>query len=122
MKFSQKKKRKMKKIRQRRIRKSYGYVIGMSIRHYLCVNLPEDIYGYLRIIDQTTINGDLYFLVSYNTEEAEKFFILKAVEHSQYICVLAKNLIKYKRHFQNPVHWQEKSDVYISEYGVVSVE
>lgn len=122
MKFSERKKKKMKKIRQRRIRKSYGYVIGMTIPYYLCINFPKDTHVYVIIKDQTTINGDLYFLVLHKTKEVKEYFILKAVEHSQYVCVSTKNLIKYKRHFQNPVHWQEKSDIFISNEGILSVE
>ena len=120
--FSERKKRKMKKIRQRRIRKSYGYVIGMKISDCLCVNFPKDIYGDVVIVDQTCIGGDLYFLVSFKSSEVKKFFILKVVGISKYSFVSTKNLIKHKRHFQNPVHWQEKSDIFISNEGFLSVE
>ena len=112
----------MRKIRQRRIKKSYGYVIGMKISDYLCVNFPKDICGDVVIIDQTCIGGELYFLVSYKAAEVNKFFILKVVEVSKYSCVSTKNLIKHKRHFQNPKKWKEKSNIYINDQGVLSVE
>ena len=122
MKFSDRKKRKMKKIRQRRIRKSYGYVIGMGIPPYACTNNPEITWEYVKIIDKTCINGELYFLVSCKFRNVCKNFIYKVVDVSKYSLVSAKKLIKYKRHFENPVHWEEGSIVQITDDGVLSVK
>ena len=118
MKFRERKKKKMKKIRQRRIRKNYGYVIGMTIPCYSCLNNPDITYGFVEIIDQTSINGDLYFLV---VSKKNKVFIYKVVDISKYSRVSIKKLIKYKKHFENPGQWKEKSDVYIGNNGNLKV-
>lgn len=121
MKFSERKKKKMKKIRQRRIKKMYGHVIGMKIPYYSCSNNPDITWEYVRIIDQTYINDELYFLVSYQDKDVCKVFIYKVVDVSQYSCLSAKKLIKYKRHFESPGQWQENTTIHIKD-GVLSVE
>ena len=97
-------------------------MVGVEIPHYLCSNNPEVTHGYVKIIDKTFINGELYFLVEYRIRNEFKCFVYKVVDISKYSCVSAKKIIKYKRHFENPVHWEEGSIVHISDDGNLNVE
>lgn len=117
MKFSKRKKRKIKKNRQRRVRKTYGYVRGLTISKYSCIDIPDK-YGYVKVIDKTYINGELYFLV---ISKSEKFFIYKVFDIAKYSYVSTKKLIKYKKHFENSGQWHYNSVVNIDDTGIIDV-
>ena len=117
MKFRESKKKKMKKIRQRRIRKKYGYVIGMKISYYLCPNNPNN-FEHAKVIDKTCINGDIYLLV---VSDYNELFIYKVVDICKYAYVSRKKLKKYKNHFENPNQWIKKTIIHITDKGCLDI-
>ena len=117
MKFSKSKKKKMKKIRQQRIKKSYGYVVGLTISHESCLNDPNT-FENAKVIDKTTLDGDLYFLIK---TDFYQLFIYKVVDISKYAFVSRKKVKKSKDYFENPKSWKYNTDISIEKNGRLRV-
>ena len=106
MKFSPRKKAKMRKIRLRQIRKSCKDMIGC------CINHDTD----SKVIDQATINGVVYLLVEdFNYERA----IYKVLQHWEFVKLSPKKVLALKSKFSNYEYWKRYTTIYISEDGEI---
>lgn len=122
MKFSEKKKAKMRKTRQRRVNRECGNMIGCAISNY-----DEPIYKV--VIDQAKLDGTQYLLVECSKKDkvvlsAEdlRFAIYKIVRLGEYVELSPKRVLEKKGAFSNGGFWRGKHKVYISDDGKVDVE
>lgn len=107
MKFSQKKKAKMRKIRQRRINRCCSNMIGCHI-------FFENEDGY--VLDQAKINDIMYLLVK---TPGGKYAICKIVKVYQYVKLSPKRVLQNKKNFSNYQYWENHSTIEINEDGVI---
>lgn len=105
MKFSKKKKAKMRKINQRRIKRVHKYMIGVYIDYE-----PER-----KVIDQATINDTFYLLV----EEEDKYAIYKIVKICEYVELSPKRVLQNQKDFSNHMNWRKHSVIQINEEGKI---
>ena len=122
MKFSEKKKAKMKKTRQRRVNRECGNMIGCAITDY-----DEPIYK--EVIDQARLGGTQYLLVecsennlAFICAEDISYFIYKVVRFGEYVELSPKRVLEKKDAFSNGGFWKNKHKVHISDDGNVDVE
>ena len=104
LKFSQKKKAKMRKINQRRINRVCKHMIGYTIDYEL-----EE-----KVIDQAKIDGKMYLLTE---NKHSQYAIHKIINIHNNVKLSAKRLIKNQIKFMNHDYWQEHSTIIINEYG-----
>jgi len=110
MKFSKRKKAKMRKQRQRRIKRCCGNMIGFHI----------DFEHWSEVKDQATINGIVYLLVEV---ENNGYAIYKIVKVGNYVRLSPKRVLENQESFSNPKYWQDKSKIQITDEGIIkSVE
>ena len=106
MKFSPRKKAKMRKIRLRQIRKSCKNMIGYCI----------DYDTHIMVIDQATINGVVYLLAhDFNYEYA----IYKVLQHWEFVKLSPKKVLHLKSKFENYACWKHYSTISISDNGEI---
>lgn len=106
MKFSPRKKAKMRKARFKRIRKVCKNMRGFRIDY------DTD----CRVIDQTIINDVMYLLTAdfnYN------YAIYKVVNTWENVRVSAKKVLRLKKKFENPMCWKYYSAITFSESGEI---
>ena len=101
LKFSQQKKSKMRKIRQRRIQKAYGYMVGYRID------------GGFHVIDKAQIYGDTYLLANDGNESA----VFKISDIDNIVKLSAKRLRKLSKYLSNRDNWNHHSYVPINSDG-----
>lgn len=106
MKFSQKKKRKMRKIRQRRINRFCKYMIGRTIDY-------ENDYT---VKDQAKIGNTQYLLVEI---ENKRFAIYKIVEVCEYVRLSEKKILQIRSSLSNYLIWDCWSSILISDDGKI---
>lgn len=104
MKFSQKKKAKMRKIRQRKINRTCGNIIGCTV---------DFEHGYV-VKDQAKINNTQYLLVPI---ENKQYAIYKIVKPFNYVRLSQKKVLQNKKAFSNPAYWLDNSAINISPEG-----
>jgi len=110
MKFSPKKKAKMRKRNQRRINKVHAYMIGYHIDYER---------GYT-VVDQAKIKNVMYLLAQ---SEDGKYAIYKIVKIFEYVRLSPKKVLYNQKEFSNCANWQERSMIKIAEDGSIeSVE
>lgn len=107
MKFSQKKKAKMRKIRQRRINRCCSNMVGCHVYY-------ESGEGY--VIDQAKIGGIMYLLIE---TRDNKYAICKIVKAYQYVRLSSKRVLQNKKTFSNYQYWENHSTIEINEDGVI---
>ena len=110
MKFSEKKKAKIRKRNQRRINKNCKDMIGC------CIDFEH---GY-KVKDQAKINDIIYLLVKV---ENDQYAIYKIVRVGNYVRLSNKKVLQNQEDFSNYVYWRDNSTIQISEEGeIVSVK
>jgi len=106
MKFSKKKKTKMKKRNQRRINRVCSHMIGYTMDY----ELKE------KVIDQAKIDGVMYLL----TENMHnQYAIHKIIKAYNYVRLSSNRIIKGKKKFMNHAYWNEHSTILINENGEI---
>lgn len=106
MKFSPKKKAKMRKIRQRRINKTCKYMTGRCIdyeNHYI-------------VKDQGIIDNVMYLLVDIGENQ---YAIYKIVKLYEYVRLSDKKVLLNKKELSNHFNWDDHSTLEISEEGKI---
>ena len=111
MKFNKRKKTKMKKIRQRRIRRCYGDMTGY---HIFFENLDDK----CKVIDQIQIKGDIYFLTEIDENQ---YAIYKIVKIGEYVKLSNKKILSNRQLLCNPDRWNNHSEIEISRDGEIEV-
>ena len=119
MRFSEKKKAKMRKTRQRRVNRECGNMIGCCISDY-----DEPIYK--EVIDQAKLGGEQYLLVECSRDDetvllAEdlEFAIYKIIRFDEYVELSPKRVLEKRNAFSNGGFWRKKHKVHISDDGKV---
>ena len=106
MKFSAKKKAKMRKIRQRRINHICKDMIGC------CIDYPNN----YEVKDQAKINDDMYLLTKVADDE---YAIFKIVKLYKYVRLSEKRVSQNKKIFSNHFNWHNHSTIEISDDGKI---
>ena len=110
MKFSPKKKAKMRKANQRRINRNCKNMIGCTVDFER---------GYV-VKDQAKINNIQYLLVQV---ENNQYAIYKIVKICEYVRLSPKKVLQNQKTFSNYAYWQDNSTIQISPEGnIVSVK
>lgn len=104
MKFSQKRKRKMRKIRQRKTNIICKDMIGCTI----------DYKNDYTVKDQAKIGGTQYLLVEI---ENKQFAIYKIVKVCEYVRLSEKKILQIKKSLSNYLNWKCWSSILISDDG-----
>lgn len=104
MKFSEKKKAKMRKANQRRINHICKSMIGCTVDFER---------GYV-VKDQAKINNIQYLLVQV---ENGQYAIYKIVKVCEYVRLSPKKVLQNQKAFSNYVYWQDNSTIQISPEG-----
>lgn len=104
MKFSQKKRAKIRKTNQRRINRECKYMIGCTIDYELKA----------KVIDQAKIKEIMYLLTEnvYN-----QYDIYKIINVHNSIKLSARRILQNQKNFMNHAYWSEHSTILINEYG-----
>ena len=104
LKFSQKKKAKMRKTNQRRINRECKHMIGCTLDYELKAE----------VIDQAKINGVMYLLTEnmYN-----QYAIYKIINVHNSIKLSPRRILQNQKNFMNHAYWSEHSTILINEYG-----
>lgn len=108
MKFSQKKKAKMRKIRQKRIHRECKDMIGYQI--YI------DLKDWYDVEDQTEINGVMYLLTKDSNGD---YAICKIVKVNGYVKLPTKRVLQNKEAFSNPKNWRDHAIIEIDDEGQI---
>ena len=109
MKFSPRKKAKMRKARFKRIKRECKYMIGSYV----------DYDSECKVLDQAIIKDTLYLLTrDINCEYA----IYKVVQPMEYVKVSEKKVLRLVKNFTNPASWMLHSQISISENGMITAE
>ena len=104
LKFSQAKKAKMKKIRQKRIRKNCKDMIGSKVDYE---------HGY-KVVDQANVAGTTYLLVCVGLEQ---YAIYKIVDICRYVRISPKKVAEISKKLSNHAIWKEHSTIEIDDEG-----
>ena len=107
MKFSPRKKAKMRKQNQRRIKRCCGNMIGGRI---------DFEHGGYEVKDQAEIKGTMYLLIQV---EDGNYAIYKIVKAFQYIRLSQKKVLENKKALSNHEYWKEHSTIEITEEGKI---
>lgn len=108
MKFSQKRKAKMRKTRQKRIHRECKDMIGCRI--YIDFKNRYD------VEDQTEINGVIYLLTKDSNGD---YAICKIVKVGEYVKLSLKRVLQNKEAFSNPQNWRDHAIIKIDEDGKI---
>lgn len=106
MKFSKRKKAKMRKYNQRKINKNCKNIIGCTVDY-------ENRYV---VKDQAKINNVMYLLVQV---ENGQYAIYKIVKIGRYVRLSPKKVLKNQKIFSNYVYWYDKSRIEFSANGEI---
>jgi len=106
LKYSQKKKAKIKKHNQRRINRVCKYMIDCKMDHV------ED----STVIDQAKIGGEMYLLTK---NKYNQYAIWKSINVNTFIKIAAKKVLRNKVDFMNNEYWDRNSNISIDEYGEI---
>ena len=106
LKFSQKKKSKMRKINKRRTNRVCKHMIGCTMDYALRAE----------VIDQAKIDEVMYLLTEnmYN-----QYAIYKIVNVHRHIKLSASRILKDQKKFMNHDYWNEHSTILINDYGEI---
>ena len=104
LKFSKKKKAKIRKINQRRINRVCKYMIGCTIDYVVKAE----------VIDQAKIDGIMYLLTQnmYN-----QYAIYKIINVHDSVKLSSRRILNNKKNFMNHEYWSEHSTILINEVG-----
>lgn len=105
LKFSERKKAKIRKINQRRVKRVHKYMIGRCIGYE-----PRR-----EVIDQSTINDVMYLLV----EEDGKYAIYKIAKVFEYVGLSPKRILQNQKYFSDHMNWRAHSVIQINEEGKI---
>ena len=105
MKFSNKKKAKIRKINQRRVKRVHKCMVGLCIGYE-----PKR-----EVIDQTTIKDTIYLLV----EENNAYEIYKIPKVFEYVKLSAKRILQKQEDFSNHMNWRWHSVIQINSEGKI---
>lgn len=106
MKFSQKRKNKIRKNNQRRINRCCGNMIGC------CIDFAQE----CEVIDQAKIDGIMYLLV----EEGDSHYaIYKIVKVLEYVRISEKKVLQNQKAFSNQAYWKKNSMIKITADGKI---
>lgn len=106
MKFSPRKKAKMRKANQRRINRVCKNMIGCTVDYE---------HGYV-VKDQAKINNVQYLLVQI---ENDQYAIYKIVKVCEYVRLSPKKVLQNQKAFSNYAYWQDNSTIQISPEGII---
>lgn len=107
MKFSPRKKAKMRKARFKRIKRECKCMIGG------CLDYDSE----SKVVDQATFKDALYLLTKdINCEYA----IYKVVQPREYVKVSEKKVLRLAKKLTNPDNWMRHSEISISENGKIT--
>ena len=106
MKFSKKKKAKIRKRNQRRINHVCSDMTGCCIDYE---------HGYI-VKDQAKIKGIMYLLVQVEDNQCA---IYKIVKVGEYVRLSAKKILYNQKAFSNHVYWKNHSTIQFSENGKI---
>lgn len=109
MKFSEKRKRKIRKQNQRRINKCCKDIIGC------CIDFECDAV----VVDQARINDTMYLLT---TDQDYQYAIYKIVKVGEYVKLSSKRILEKQVEFLNKAYWKEKCQLKIEADGTISLE
>ena len=109
MKFSEKRKRKIKKKNQQKINKCCKNVIGY------CVDYGRDAV----VIDQAKINDTMYLLTT--DKDCSQYAIYKIVKVGEYKRLSDKEILNNPE-LSNQTYWKEKCQIKIDSDGKVHLE
>jgi len=104
LKFSQKKKAKIRKTNHRRINRACKNMIGCTMNYEL-----ED-----KVIDQAKID-DVIYLLSQNMYN--QYSIYKIINVHSFVKLSARRILNNQLKFMNHAYWNEHSTILINEYG-----
>ena len=102
MKFSQRRKNKIRKITQKRVNRVCSSMIGCYV---------ED--GNVK--DQAKINNVMYLLV----ESEKEYSIFKIVKVGEYVKLSAKKVLQNQKKFANHEYWKKHSTIQFTEDGKI---
>lgn len=105
MKFSKKKKAKIRKNNQRRVKRVHGDMIGY------CVDYTKN----YRVKDQALIKNTMYLLV----EEGSEYAIYKIPKVCEYVKLSPKRILQNKQDFSKHMNWRGNSVIQINEEGKI---
>lgn len=105
MKFSKRKKAKIRKNNQRRIKRVHGDMIGY------CVDYRKN----YRVKDQAIIKNTMYLLV----KEDSSYAIYKIPKVCEYVKLSPKRILQNKQDFSKHMNWREHSVIQINEEGII---
>ena len=106
MKFSKKKKAKMRKINQRRINQVCKNMIGCTV----------DFERGYTVKDQAKIDNIQYLLVQV---ENGQYAIYKIVKVCEYVRLSPKKVKQNQKAFSNYMYWKNNSTIQISQEGII---
>lgn len=109
MKFSEKKKKKMRKQNQRRINRCCKNIIGC------CIDFECDVV----VVDQAKINDNIYLLT---TDQDHQYAIYKIVKVGEYVKLSSKRILEKQKDFSNKAYWKEGCQIKIDSDGIISLE
>ena len=104
LKFSQKKKAKIRKRNQRRVNRVCKYMIGCTMDYELKAE----------VIDQAKIDGIIYLLTE---NKYNQYSIYKIVNVHNFVKLSARRILNNQRKFMNHDYWNKHSTILINEYG-----
>lgn len=109
MKFSEKRKRKIRKQNQRRINKCCKNIIGCCI-DFGCNSV---------VVDQAKINNTMYPLT---IDQDYQYAIYKIVKVGEYVKLSSRRILEKQAEFQNKAYWKEKCQLKIEADGTIYLE
>ena len=105
MKFSKRKKAKIRKNNQRRVKRVHGDMIGC------CVDYIKK----YRVKDQAIIKNTMYLLV----KEESSYEIYKIPKVHEYVKLSPKRILQNQKDFSKHMNWRNHSVIQINEEGKI---
>ena len=105
MKFSKRKKAKIRKNNQRRVKRVHGDMIGY------CIDYRKN----YRVKDQAIIKNTMYLLV----KEDSSYAIYKIPKVCEYVKLSPKRILQNQKDFSKHMNWRENSVIQINEQGKI---
>lgn len=109
MRFSKRRKAKIRKNRQKRVNRTCNRMIGCN------VSADKDDARYY-VVDQAKIDGMIYLLVE---GEDGKFSIIKIVNVHLFVKLSPKRVLNKCQDFCNSSYWRDNSRIEISKEGII---
>lgn len=109
MKFSERKKKKIRKQNERRIKKCCKHMIGMCI----------DFESRTVVVDQAKIDNTYYLLT---IDNEGRFAIYKIIKVREYVKISNKRILEKQSKFSNKQLWKDESQIRIADNGELDVD